>query len=148
MSLKLSSLRVAGSGILFGILFAGTIGLTGCKSNGARERQAQEDKALQEAPLSAEEQALVQQEQERLDGVEQQRTGDASTHSCRKAKEVYASSNTKVVDTNGCSAEQLKLEQDAEQKQARDKAAADVGKRLNDMRDKYGSMMKPVGSHN
>ncbi len=127
--------------IAWGIVMAGALGLAGCTP------AAQKDKGVNAAPLSEEEQQLVLTEQQRLDSVEQQRTGDASAYSCRKAKEVYAYSNTKVLDTNGCSAEQLKLEQDAEQKQARDKAMADAGKRLNDMREKMEHNMKPVKGH-
>ncbi len=119
------------------VLFAA--GLTGCKSGGTQEGQT-----LQEPPMSEEERGLVQKEQDRLDAVERQRTGNDSAHSCRKVKEVYAYSGTKVVDTNGCSAEQVKLEQDAEQKQARDKVIAERVRAIGEMREKLEHNMKPA----
>ncbi len=122
------------------VLFAA--GLTGCKSGGT-----QKGPALQDQPISEEERELVQKEQARLDDVEQQRTGNASAHSCRKAKEVYAYSNTKVVDTDGCSAEQLKLEQDAELKQAHDKVIAERIRAIGEMREKLEHNMKPAKGH-
>ena len=129
--------------IVFAALLAGlVVGLAGCKSGGAQASQAPQE------PISEEQRVLVQKEQDRLDAVEQQRTGNASAHSCRKAKEVYEYSNTKIVDTDGCSAEQLKLEQDAEQRQAHDKVLAERMQKMNEMREKMEHNLKPVKAQN
>ena len=136
--------RGTGNSIMFAVLFAGLVaGLVGCKSSGTQQSQA-----LQEPPISAEQRELVQKEQDRLDAVEQQRTGNSSAHSCRKAKEVYEYSNTKVLDTDGCSAEQLKLEQDAEQRQAHDKVLAERMQKMDEMRVKMEQNMKSFKRQN
>lgn len=132
------NLRNASSvGILFVTLFAG---LTACTSEASRERQqqaearrkvAQDDQDLQAQESSNEGQrALVLKEQDRLDAVEQKRTGNVYAHSCRKVTAVNYILNANSVDTSQCSEQQLKLEQDAEQQQPiRDKLMQDAATR-------------------
>jgi hypothetical protein len=124
-------------------------GLTGCTSEATRERQiqaearrrvAQEDQDLKDQETSDEGQrALVLKEQDRLDGVEQKRTGNVYAHSCRKVTEVNYILNANSVDTSGCSPDQLKIEKEAEQNQARDKIFADAEKQMRENREKYPS---------
>jgi len=135
--------RIEGRGIVLAVLSVGLVVGAGCKSGGAPAAAT-----AQEQPISEEQRELVQKEQDRLDGVERLRTGDASAHSCRKAKEVYEYSNTKILNTDSCSAEQLKLEQDAELRQARDQAVAERVQKMNEMRDKMEHNMKPVSGRN
>ena len=125
------------------------LGAIGCTSEATRQRQiqaearrkvAQEDQDLQSQETSDEAQrALVLKEQERLDGVEQKRTGNVYAHSCRKVTAVNYMLNANSVDTSGCSTDQLKMEQEAEQKQASDKVFGDMEKQARENREKYPS---------
>lgn len=65
------------------------------------------------------------QAQEKLDAVEQKRTKNVYAHSCRKVTMASYALNASSVDTSQCSAEQIKLEQEAEKRQMFDKAFED-----------------------
>ncbi len=128
------TLRQAGNWIALG-LFA--ISLMGCTSEAARERQqqreaarqiAEEDQAVQDKQSTEfADRAVMLQAQEKLDAVEQKRTKNVYAHSCRKVTMASYALNASSVDTSQCSAEQLKLEQEAEKRQMFDKAFEDAG---------------------
>jgi len=115
-------------------LFA--ISLTGCTSEAARERQQQREAARQVAEdeqtmqdkqnTEFADRAIMFQAQEKLDAVEQKRTKNVYAHSCRKVTMASYALNASNVDTSQCSAEQLKLEQDAEKSLVFDKAFEDA----------------------
>ena len=121
-------LKQAGSWILLALL---AIGLMGCTSDAARERQQQREAVRKVAEDVQDAQAkdnseradlaVMLREQERLDAVEQKRTRDVYAHSCRKVTMGSYALNATNVDTSQCSPEQLKLEQEAESRQALDK---------------------------
>jgi hypothetical protein len=112
------------------------VGAIGCTSEATRERQqqaearrkvAQEDEEVQAKESSAEaDHAVMLQAQEKLDAVEQKRTNNVYAHSCRKVTMASYALNASNVDTSQCSAEQLKLEQEAEKRQMFDKAFESV----------------------
>ncbi len=118
--------------------------LTGCTSEAARERQqqreaarqvAEDDQTLQDKQgTEFADRAFMLQAQEKLDAVEQKRTKNVYAHSCRKVTLASYMLNATTVDTSQCSAEQLKLEQEAEKRQASDKMWESVG----DSKDKSG----------
>ena len=120
--------------VLLGTLF---VGLTGCTSEASRERQqqaearrkaAQEDEEVQAKEGSEEaDRAVMLKAQEKLDAVEQKRTNNVYAHSCRKVTLASYALNSSNVDTSQCSAEQLKMEQEAEKRQMFDKAFEDSG---------------------
>ena len=120
--------------VLLGTLF---VGLTGCTSEAARERQqqaearrkaAQEDEEVQAKESSEEaDRATMLKAQEKLDAVEQKRTNNVYAHSCRKVTLASYALNASNVDASQCSAEQLKMEQEAEKRQMFDKAFEDSG---------------------
>jgi hypothetical protein len=126
-------LKQAGGWILLALL---AVGLMGCTSHAARERQQQRDVARKvaeddqdlQAKESSEEadRAVMLREQERLDRVEQKRTKNVYAHSCRKVTLASYALNATNVDTSQCSPEQLKLEQEAESHQMFDKAFEDA----------------------
>lgn len=107
-------------------------GLIGCTSDEGRRRAeqaqirrniAQDDDEIQ-AKESHEEanHARLLQEQEKLDAVEQKRTNNVYAHSCRKVTSANWQLNAVAVDKSGCSADQLRLEEEAEKRQVFDKA--------------------------
>ena len=120
--------------VLLGTLF---VGLTGCTSEASRERQqqaearrkvAQEDEEVQAKEGSEEaDRATMLKAQEKLDAVEQKRTNNVYAHSCRKVTLASYALNASNVDASQCSAEQLKMEQEAEKRQMFDKAFEDSG---------------------
>ena len=113
--------------------------LTGCTSEASRQRaeqaQIKRDIAQQDEDTQAKEgydernNAKMLQEQDRLDGIEQKRSGNAYAHSCRKVTSASADLNAVAVDKSQCSPDQLKLEEEAERRQPFDKAFADVAAR-------------------
>jgi HD-GYP domain-containing protein (c-di-GMP phosphodiesterase class II) len=117
------------------------ISLTGCTSEAARERQQQreaahqvaEDEETMQGKQNTEfaDRAIMLQAQEKLDAVEQKRTKNVYAHSCRKVTMASYALNASNVDTSQCSAEQLKLEQDAERSQVFDKAFEDAAQDRN-----------------
>jgi len=118
------------SGIMFLalIFLAPLAGLTGCTSEASRERAQQADAkrkvAEDDEDLKAKEgteeadRALMLQAQQKLDAVEQRRSNNVYAHSCRKVTLASYALNATNVDTSGCSADRLKLEQDAERQQS------------------------------
>ncbi len=131
-------LKQVGIWILLALL---AIGLTGCTSEATRERQqqreaarkvAEEDQNLQDKEVSEQaDRAIMLQAQEKLDAVEQKRTNNVYAHSCRKVTLASYALNATNLDTSQCSAEQLKLEQEAEKRQMFDKAFEDATKDRN-----------------
>ena len=115
-------------------LFATTF--TGCTSDAARLREqqaqarrniAQEDEDVQAKEYHDEAvNARVLQEQEKLDAVEQKRSGNVYAHSCQHVTNVVWELNAVSVDKSQCSAEQLQQEQDSARRQMFDKAFADA----------------------
>ncbi len=126
-------LKQAGGWILLALL---AVGLMGCTSDAARERQQQREAArkvadddqtlLDKENSDQADRAMMLKAQEKLDAVEQKRTKDVYAHSCRKVTLASYALNASNVDTSQCSAEQLKLEQDAEKRQMFDKAFEDA----------------------
>ena len=114
-------------------------GLTGCTSDAARERaqqrQIQRNIAQEDEDVQAKEgydernHARLLQEQEKLDAVEQKRSGNVYAHSCRKVTAANMDLDAVAVDKSGCSAEQLRLEEEAEKRQVFDKAFEDAAER-------------------
>jgi hypothetical protein len=108
------------------LLFLAACLLSGCESDTSRDRrlktEAKRNVAQQEedrADAQAHQQALRGIElnkQYDLDVIEHRRTGDVYSHSCRKAV-AFDPSMPVSVDTKDCTPEQLRLEQEAEQKQ-------------------------------
>ncbi len=131
-------LKQVGIWILLALL---AIGLTGCTSEATRERQqqreaarkvAEEDQNLQDKEVSEQaDRAIMLQAQEKLDAVEQKRTNNVYAHSCRKVTLASYALNATNLDTSQCSAEQLKLEQEAEKRQMFDNAFEDATKDRN-----------------
>jgi hypothetical protein len=107
-------------------LFLAVCVLSGCESEASRDRrlkaeakrnvaQEEEDRADAQAHQGAL-RAMELNKQYELDVIEHRRTGDVYSHSCRKAV-AFDPSMPVSVDTKGCTPEQLRLEQEAEQKQ-------------------------------
>lgn len=114
-------------------------GLLGCTSEEGRRRAqqaqikrniAQEDEDVQARESYDERnQARLLQEQEKLDAVEQKRSGNVYAHSCRKVTAANMDLDAVAVDKSGCSAEQLRQEEEAEKRQVFDKAFEDAAER-------------------
>ena len=111
-------------------------GLFGCTSEEGRKRAqqaqirrniAQDDEDVQ-AKESYDEanHARLLQEQDKLDAVEQKRTGNVYAHSCRKVTAANWQLNAVAVDKSGCSPDQLRLEEEAEKRQVFDQAFKDA----------------------
>ena len=115
-------------------LFAATF--AGCTSDAERQReqqaQARRDIAQEDQDVQAKEShdeavnARVLQEQEKLDAVEQKRSGNVYAHSCQHVTTVSMELNAVSVDKSQCSAGQLQLEQEAVKRQMFDKAFEEV----------------------
>ena len=116
--------------ILVALLFMSWF-LVACESDDAREQRykaeaqrqvAEDDQTRQESFANqgaVTELALAKQHE--LDGVEQRRTGNVYAQSCRKAVAVNPGMPV-IVDTKGCTPEQLRLETEAERRQMFDDA--------------------------
>lgn len=127
------TLKQSGTWMALGVL---AVCLTGCTSDAARERQQQREAARQVAEddqttqdqqnTEFADRAIMLQAQEKLDAVEQKRTKNVYAHSCRKVNMASYALNASSVDTSQCSAEQLKLEQEAEKSQMFEKAFQSV----------------------
>jgi len=113
-------------------------GLLSCKSDEGRRREhqnqikqniAQEDEDLQ-AKEGYEEgnHARLLQEQDKLDAVEQKRTGNVYAHSCRKVTAASWQLDAVAIDKSGCSPEQLRQEEEAQKRQMFDQAFKDAEK--------------------
>ena len=109
------------------LVFVLVLLLGGCESDASRDRrlaaeakrhvaQEEQDRTDKETEQRALRQLELNKQYE-LDKIEHRRTGNVYSHSCRRA---YALSTffPVSVDTSGCTPEQLRLEQEAEQKQA------------------------------
>jgi hypothetical protein len=92
-------------------------GLSGCTSEEGRRR-------AQQAQIKRN---IAQQD--KLDAVEQKRSGNVYAHSCRKVTSASWQLNAVAVDKSGCSPEQLKLEEEAEKRQVFDQAFKDLADR-------------------
>ena len=79
------------------------------------------------------ERARILEEQQKLDAVEQKRTEYAGAISCRRVTDVALEKNSVPVDKSHCSAEQMKLEEDAEKQQREEM----FGKIIQENADKY-----------
>ena len=120
------------------LILLSTATLTGCTSDAARERaqqrQIQRNIAQEDEDVQAKEgyyernHARLLQEQEKLDAVQQKRSGNVYAHSCRKVTSASWELNAVAVDKSGCSAEQLRQEEEAEKRQVFDKAFEDMKK--------------------
>ena len=103
--------------------------LSGCESGHDRylraearrkAAQEQEDKADAAAHQGAL-RALERRKQNELDAIEQHRTLNATSHSCRKAVAIDPGFPVSI-DTSGCSPEQLRAEQESEREMIRQEA--------------------------
>ena len=105
---------------------------SGCES-GARDRRltaeatpsnVQEANRVRAASYRSRLRTLELNKQQELNAIEQRRTGDVYSHSCRKAV-VYDPSMPVSVDTTACTPQQLRLEQEAERRQTFDRVLSD-----------------------
>ena len=114
------------------LLIMGCSLFSGCESS-ARDRRltaeatpssAQEANKTRAASYRSKLRTLEFNKQHELNAIEQRRTGNVYSHSCRKAV-VFDPSMPVSVDTTGCTPQQLRLEQEAEGRQTFDRVLSD-----------------------